>query len=230
MKKIICLSFCIVFVTILQAQSLNSNFNGAAFAEGYDVSGTPFTEINKNDFDGTPYLNDNWTKGQVKMKSGMVIKNIDLKLNLYGNQLLFKKNDTIFMFANPVSEFTLLNADGDSAKRILFRCGYPDATPTGTTKFYQVLADGSKLHFVRYVYKVLQDEVNYGGPVRRQYQQKELWFIYDSGKGILVPVKNSKALIKSLPDYSQQIRSFEAGNKLSKEEDYIKLVNYINQS
>lgn len=214
------------------AQSLDRNFNGIAFAEAYDVNGRPFTEVNKNDFDGNPLLNENWGMGVVRFKNGKVLREMNLQLNLYENRLYFKQNDTIYFFLEPVIEFAFTYQDENSLPvSVVYRNGYPQEGLNHTQSFYQVLADGKNIQLLRYSYKVLVDVLNYGGPVRKKYDQKDQLYLYDASSENMIPVKKEKQFFqKALPAYASVIDSIlqETKNKLRTDEDITNLVKQLN--
>lgn len=233
MKPVIIPCMALMLLTMrASSQSMDRNFNGIAFAEAYDVHGRPFTEANKNDFDGTPLLNDNWGTGTVWFSRGKVLRDLALQLDLYENRLYFKQDGKVYFFYEPVTAFAFTYTDANNQPMsVYFRNGYPATGLNHSQSFYQVLADGKNIQLLKYYYKVLADVLNYGGPVRKKYDQREQVFIYDAASETLTPVKKEKQFFsKALPGYASAIDSFvqQTGSKLRTEQDMISLVNMLN--
>ncbi len=232
MKKLIITGAVFLSVLNVYSQSVSNSFNGGPTAEAYDVSGRPLSNVNKIDIDGSPMLSDTWGSGIVKFEGGKQIAFDELQFSLFENELRFRKNKTEFAFADPVKEFKIsYTKEGESMVGI-FRNGYPDNSKKTIASYYQVLADGNKLHLLKYSSKSIQDNYSYGGPMRKIYKESYEYFLYDAKNETIKPVKFDKAsLTKALPDFENAIDEFSKTkkNKLRTEADAVELLNYLNQ-
>lgn len=114
-----------------------------------DLKGKPLVENLSSDISGSPYLLDDWLKGTVELGNKVSYKDVDLKYNLYKDELFFKnpKDGSMLGFVLPVAGFSLAIKD----KLEIYRNGFPDIDNFTRKSYYQVLFDGGiKLLFKNY--------------------------------------------------------------------------------
>ena len=183
--------------------------------DAYDVSGKPFTSINKSaSIEGSAMLSDEWNEGMVVFERGYSINKIAIRFNLYENELYFKKDSVIYTFADAVREFTIPFNDEGQIRILKFRNGYTPQHKRTLNSFYQVLVDGKNAQLLKYVSKIVRENWEYSRPVKKYYEQKEELFIQDNMTGQLTAIKKDKqSLIKALPSHASSI------NKLAKDND-----------
>lgn len=213
------------------SQAVANSFNGSPFAEAYDINGKPFTSANNNDIDGTPMLSESWGKGVVKLKSGYQVAIDELQFSLYDNELHFRKNKTEFIFADPVSEFKISYTKDDNNIDGIFRSGFPDNGKKTNATFYQVLADGNNLQFLKYSTKSIQDNYTYGGPLRKIYKETSEYFVYDVKNAAIKNINLDKAsVLQAVPGYESKISQAikERKTKLRSENEMIQLFDQLN--
>ena len=104
-----------------------------------DLKGKPLVENLSSDISGSPYLLDDWLKGTVELGNKVSYKDVDLKYNLYKDELFFKnpKDGSMLGFALPVAGFSLAIKD----KLEIYRNGFPDIDNFTSKSYYQVLFD-----------------------------------------------------------------------------------------
>ena len=192
----------------------NNIIGNSAFAEAYDNTGKPLTATNKEVL-GSPFLNENWGKGEVRLRNGFLLKNAELQFDVYGNELHFRKDNIAYKFVDSIKEFSIEFKEEEQTQSVFFRSGYPPIEKKYTPAFYQVLADGRKIQLLKYVSKEIREKYNYLGPVAKEYQLTVSYYIYDVSAGIIKAIKPGKeALIKAMPLYEKSISLF------SKKKDY----------
>ena len=105
-----------------------------------DLKGKPLVENLSSDISGSPYLLDDWSKGTVEQGNKVSYKDVDLKYNLYKDELFFKnpKDGSMLGFVLPVAGFSLAIKD----KLEIYRNGFPDIDNFNRKSYYQVLFDG----------------------------------------------------------------------------------------
>jgi hypothetical protein len=201
-----------------------------AFAEAYDKEGKPLTNVNKQVFRSS-VLNDNWGTGTVILKNGFVFKNVALQFDLYSNELHFKKNNIAYLFVDSLREFTMQFKDSLDDLTVTFSNGYPTIQKNTGATFYQVLASGAKLQLLNYKTKEVREKYEYLGPVRKEFQANDAYFIYDVTSGIIKSINLKKnGLLKALPQYASVINAFADKSKynLKSEKEVIELFALLN--
>jgi len=114
-----------------------------------DLQGKPLVESSNSDVSGSPYLLDDWSKGIVEQGNKISYKDVDLKYNLYTDELFFKnpRDGAMLGFVLPVTGFSLAIKD----KIEIYRNGFPEIDNFNRKSYYQVLFDGGiKLLFKNY--------------------------------------------------------------------------------
>lgn len=221
MKKMLLFISAISTTAIAIAQDLpaaggvsNNIIGHSAFAEAYDVNGRPLTEVNKV-VAGSPALNENWGRGQVQFLNGFVFKNVELQFDLFNNELHFKKENLVYAFVDAIKEFRLEFTDNERLQSVIFRSGYPDIQKKTAGTFYKVIADGGKLQLLDFCSKEVRENYTYGGPVKKEYQLNDAYYVYDVKTGDLKYINLSKAsIVKAFPAYADLIK------KIADEKDY----------
>ncbi len=232
MKMPILLSYLFFSATVTYAQTVADNFSTNGFAEAYDIKGKPFTARNMDDIEGTPMLNDSWEKGQVKFMSGPQLTVPELQFNLFTNQLYFRKDNIVYFFGDPISEFKYQYHDEAGNELAFFRNGYPDNGGKTISTFYRVMADGNNLHLLKYSYKIVRENYVYNGSQKKIYAQMDEWYAYDVKKTAFIKLKMElKYLVKVLPEYADTINKFAAEKKynLRKETEIAELFGTLNK-
>jgi len=211
------------------AQTLG-NLNSSAFVEGFDIKGKPFTAKKEESIEGSPMLNDEWAQGSVKFTNRRLLTKVELQFSVYDNELYFRKDNIVYMFADPVKEFSFSYSDNSGSHNVLFRNGYPDFDNRKGSSFYQVLADGSKIQLLKYMYKRISENNPYASPGERTYNDIEELFVYDSAKGKLIRIKSDKtSLIKALPTCETNINNFFSARKKASEDELKSHVAKLNE-
>ena len=232
MKKLLLLYCIIIPAALVKGQSVDRNFNGIAMAEAYDVHGKPFTEVNKTEINGSAVLNENWGTGFVKFKNGIVVRDMLLQFSLYENELYFKRDNIVYRFDGEIVEFKFTYEEDNIARTVFFRKGYPDYKINNANSFYQVITDGYKVQLIKFMYKVTADELSYGGPVRKKYDQKEQLLFYDVQQSKLIPFKKDKSFFtNNFPGYTDIINRYiqEKNTRSYTETELAELVKLFNQ-
>ncbi|MEP6712713.1 MAG: hypothetical protein ABJA37_09870 [Ferruginibacter sp.] len=213
------------------ASGVSNNIIGhTAFVEAYDENGKPLTEVNKK-VAGSPVLNENWGKGQVRFINDFLFQNMELQFDLYTNELHFRKDSIGYSFVDLIKEFSLEYTEEDKVKSATFRSGYPSIQKKTSTTFYKVLASGPNVHLLDYVSKQVRENYTYAGPLRIEYKTEDEYFLYDVKTGNIKNVNLSRSsLLKALPAYADAIKKIADDNNYNfkSENEVIKLFKALN--
>lgn len=193
-----------------------------------DVNGRPFISKGIEDIEGSPFLFNDWNLGIVKFRNRRFVKGIDLRFNIYNNQLYFKKDEQQLEFALPVEEFMIRGLKDNDSVDVYYRCGFPETEKTTFQTFMEVLADGN-LVLLKYRYKVIGSFKPYNQAERRKFEDREQLFVYVD-KQMLKIKKDKESIIEALPQHKAAILSIieEKKLKLKNEADLEKLFVELN--
>lgn len=217
---------------ICHQQGYAQNLGGSGFQlDAYDVKGRVFTSM-PNEEEANPMLNKNWGKGRVQFSNKSWVKEMDLQFNLALNELYFRKNDLVYTFADSIREFFLIYAEDKSSNAVHFRCGYPAQGKSTPLTFYQVLADGNRLHLLSYRTKNLQVVNNYGEGTKRIYKEVQQLFWYDPVTHQLVKAaRDLESLKQYFPALAKDLERLLSGKKtrIRSDGEMVEFIKQLNQ-
>lgn len=216
MKKVL-LFFCVY--TLLY----NPGYTQISALDLRDMSGRPIAATN-SEIKGSPFLNDKWGTGYVKLGNGRVIKDIFLRFNLFSNELNYKVDEVEFALTENASEFFFSYEEEGISHQVLFRNGYPGAKPATAKLFFEVMADGPRFQLLKRSYKSVSESYGYGSAPVKAYRQESEIFIYDAQLGSISLVKNKQPLGESVPELAKIIAALP-GNENGKFKSEKELVN-----
>lgn len=182
-----------------------------------------------NTFSGTPFYNDDWEWGYIRLTDNGIARDLSLKFNAFTSQIYMQKDNQALVLDKeiPVAEFGLRE---DGTVRV-FRKGFPPVGGNSINTFYEVVADGKysllKLHAKRIVEKRDINRV----PVQ-EMTNAEFWYVSDGSKGQIVEIRHNKtSLMDALPGQAEAIKTIiqEKKLKMKSDQDWIALFNELNK-
>ena len=188
-------------------------------------------EANENAI-GSPYLNPDWGKATVSYNDGRIFKDVELQYNLMNNELYFRKAEEIFLFTDTVKSFDLLYTVEESVKTEKFQAGYPPVDVQNEFSFYQVMAEGPKVHYLKHRYVKRNESYHYSEGKKINYFTYEDLYLFDVINKKIVKVKKGDTRVtEALPAYTEAMNSIikSQGLKIKNQDDLIRLVNLVNQ-
>jgi len=122
------------------------------------ITGQPVRELKFENYSGSPFLFKEFQQAYIKGIQGTVLLNVDL----YNNKVYFKRNDTLFTYADRLNSFYILKGK-DS---IHFTRAFT-LHPTLTDEFVEVLAFSPLI--IKRQKKNLSEEATYGSSKSFRY-------------------------------------------------------------
>lgn len=176
--------------------------------------------------DGSQYLSDEWTLGNITMSDTMNIGPIKLRFNAYKGEMHFLDDNTEYSIGAP-EKITSIVMGG----RKFIYASYPDKNVT-KNNFFEVLAEGKTELLILYYIERIPSNYNPTmdtGEKNDRLRLAEKIFI-KSGDNIIEHDKKGKKLIAALGEKSEQVIKHVEEEDLSfkKKEDLIKIINFVN--
>ncbi|SIQ72457.1 hypothetical protein SAMN05421545_1216 [Pontibacter lucknowensis] len=196
-----------------------------AFAqtEIVDYMGRPIMAKQYLDVKGSPYLDDEWQEGWVKLEDGKEYIGVRLKYDQVADELMFSnKKGEAQLFVQPVVEFELM-------KRLFMR-GYEPVDATPLDAFYEVLADGPT-QLLKRTTKTVHEEVPYSSATKvRSIIEQQSYYLADREGKLTKLKKDKKSLIKAIGNRQTELEAYVKANRLDlrQEQDMTRLVTYYN--
>ncbi len=176
--------------------------------------------------DGSQYLSDEWTLGNITMNDTMSIGPIKLRFNAYKGEMHFLDNNSEYSIGAP-EKITSIVMGG----RKFIYASYQDKDVT-KHNFFEVLAEGKTELLILYYIERIPANYNAAmdaGEKNDRLRLEEKIYI-KNGDNIIEHDKKGKKLIASLGDKSGQVIKHVEEEDLSfkKKEDLIKIINFVN--
>ncbi len=177
---------------------------------------------------GSPYLFEDWTVGDVKVVSGAVLEKLDLKFDLFGNDLVVNSSGDAMLIAKAaVDEFTLKDPATSAIRtfKLMKR--------TNGWQFMEIL-HAEDIYLLKLMELSIATQNNNAGGYAadtksyQEFTKKVSYFLTSTGKDP-VRIKTSKSSVLALlndreKELSKYIKSQRL--KLSKEQDLLALIKY----
>ncbi len=225
-KKIITLLLpCMLTVAYKQTYAQQPGVNFSANSEGLTVNGDLYKDMN-----GSPYLFNDWVKGNIQLEDGTIYNNLNLKYDQVRELLIFLADDnTSKRFSAPVKAFTLTNADDKDWPRITFRNGFKAIDGGNEKTYYEVLADGNTLLLKRTEKKIVDERAPGSLIVSKQISATTKYYI-SSNNRISKIKKDKKSVLEVLGNKQSDLETYIKNNNLNLKEDadLIRLIEYYN--
>ena len=235
MNKIL-LFICCLIPAIVKCQ-LKGKYIGADGIPGnleiHDLSGNPIPIGDHSNFEGSPFLQNNFTYAVIKLKNGSMLSDAHVNYSLYNEKLFFSRNDKIYPVQNSVTEFLLRNGqDKDTSTVYHFQNGFPAINKHDTSTFYQLVWAGNNLQFLKWLHKDVKEVYNYNGPIKNQYILDERFFVFLPLENRMVEIGgiiSLNQLRKKFPEYSKQLVDYNTDHKISWKNysDLIQLFSFL---
>jgi hypothetical protein len=206
-------------------RGINTN-HGALSGAGLKYNDGSYVNEKDADIKGSPFLFDDWRKGNVLLKTKERIDSISIKYNLYADVLQVKVDDQEYQFNIEVSEFMIpdLVTNGTA----LFRSGFSPVPGMNEKSFYQVLYDGRTKLLLKHKKLIGSEMTSTPGVKAKVFEDQNNYFILTaSGKMEKIKKKN-KGILDLLEGEKEALKKMVESNKLKlvNDEEIIRVLEY----
>lgn len=228
MRKVVLIIFFILCSTANYAQSwdLDSLFEPKLRGELYNQ---------KKGTLGSPFFNENWQKGDIKLSSGETVHNKQLKYNILLDDLIWLQKSNfrqVGLARQFIAGFTLENENGRSNRFIKKRVKLPSTTDSADI-FAEVILEKTTSFYVYRAVRIEGTVIDVNGvPCYFDKIIHQPWYIFvlPDRNTILFSRINQRSLLRSLPEkYRNEVKAIIRENHLSirSENDLTKLAELI---
>ncbi|PTX22215.1 hypothetical protein C8N40_10137 [Pontibacter mucosus] len=220
-----------LILLVLSLVFISAYMDASAQTAIVDVMGKPIQAKQYVDVQGSPYLFDDWKKGNVTLADGTTFEGMALMYDQITDEVIFRNDQgQAQAFLQPVVMFTFsLGEDGVKEAKRNFRKGYAPVDGASAGAFYEVLADGDTQLLKRYS-KTIFEETPYGTATKvKKFQENTSYYVAKADK--LEKVKqDKKSILNALPDKAPALEKYMKENRLNlrNDSDIIKLVDHYN--
>lgn len=222
------------------------------YAQVVPVQGVPLNPIDQSIFSqwasevdsetsglvivGSPYLFDDWTKGELTTIKGDQYTDVDLKLNLFTDQIIYRNpftKDSTLILSKFLTSYKLQNKD------TVFTFYYIPPKPDQKSKvrsgdFYLILLDDKNALLGRPDVKIKRatknSMINSDGQIKDRFSRTNEFYLRDESGKISRIKLSKKAFIKALQGFQEELKEYIKENKsdLSNPNHLIAVVSYYN--
>jgi hypothetical protein len=177
---------------------------------------------------GNPYVDKEFTPGEIVFKDSTVAKEIPMRLNFYTDNIEFKQNDSILALAHP----ELIDHINFGYRNFIFS-QYKEGAFI-KQGFFEVLADGKTkllLHREAIIKREQLPASNFeGGNYRDYFRNSETYYIKKGDEVAIKMSRSKKSILKTLGDHTAELEKFikQKHLKLSKTDALIDIIYYYN--
>lgn len=188
------------------------------------TDGRPIMANSDNEAEGSFFWNEEWCSGKVLLNKNRIVSGLNLKFNIYNQELYFNRNNTAMAFADSVKEFEITCQSDGQSRYAYFRNGYPPVDRFNTSSYYQVLADSS-FQLLRSYRKELVEVEEINRPKKKVLRDYSEYYVYTPAGKIVRIKAEAKKIAEALPEYATLINQVVEKNKLKlkQEEDLVRL-------
>ncbi|PLK46212.1 hypothetical protein [Emticicia sp. TH156] len=192
-----------------------------------DVSGKPLLAGKYVDVVGTPYLFENWTKGEVILADGKAYKELDLKYDQVEGLVFFKgKKGEDLGFTTVVKSFKLFPG---SIPMVFIQV--PQIKDGEKDPYFEVLHEGKNVKFLKKTVKTIREGNSYGSASSTKKFTENIQYYLLKSDGTYAKIKkDKKSILNTLGDKSEALEKFIKDNKTNFKEDasVSALIEYYN--
>lgn len=211
--------------TLTPVRGMNVNQGGLSGA-GLKYNDGSYVSEKETDIKGSPFLFDDWKKGNVLLKTKERVDSVLIKYNLYTDILQVKVDEQEYQFNVDVLEFLL--PDPVSKETALFRSGFVPVPGMNEKSFYQVLYDGKTKLLVKYKKLIVSELTSTPGVKARAFEDQKSYFILTAQGRMEKIKKKNKGILDLLDDKKEELKKMVDTNKLklTSDDEIIKALEY----
>jgi hypothetical protein len=182
--------------------------------------------IDEKQIAGSPYLNKQFQPSYISKINGTEIRDMELRYNIYNDQMEFKKDGTILSIALP-NEVARINMSG----KVFIYKPYMTAKNV-STGYFQVLYEGDYQLLKKEQVKLRSSSEKTNPDDSLRFERVSPQFYLRYGDGMAHFIYSQKTLIKVLQPISQNVINYIKSNKINTkdEKQLIELMEYMDQN
>lgn len=186
--------------------------------------------VNSNlepNLEGSPFLREDWQSGYIIMKSGDTIPSIELRYNVYKDEMHFKAEEKVYSIGIPEKIKILLLGESP-----FIYLSYKDDKIIRKS-FFEILNIGKSLLLKHHYYEILPANYNLilnSGNKNKQLLLKKKYYLRTKEEVIVEIDKRGERFISAFGNNGSEIEKYVKDNKLSfkEESDLIQITNFAN--
>jgi hypothetical protein len=185
--------------------------------------------LSENDIQGSPYLKDEFTPGDIITKDDIIYKNVPLRYNIYNDDIEFEMSKGAYLAISNPKKMKEIRIDED-----VFVYAIKRKKKGEQYGYYKLVEDGEIQLLSRYniVFKEATNTTGYKAAEPPKFNRNANSFYVKLGTKEPQQLGKKKEIEKVFGSESKEILSYIKKTKLNirKEQDLVKLVQHLNKS
>ncbi|MGZ5191395.1 MAG: hypothetical protein ACXWCZ_10270 [Flavisolibacter sp.] len=196
---------------VVDVSKENVNIGGGIF---YSVGGNPFVNAKfVNLIEGTPYFRKDWMNANLIMPLGKEYKDVEVKLNLFDQQVHYKgEKDIEIVATSPIKEVILFDELNDSRYHFIHSSFIPVTTEQPKKEWFQRLDSGTASVYKTFTKEISENKPYGSATVEQKMRTIETYLIHYNNT--LLEIKKIKDAPKILANKEKELEEF-----MSKKDD-----------
>lgn len=181
--------------------------------------------------EGSPFLHSEYNTAFVRVKSGFTSGNVQVKFNIYGNEIIFIQNgNEMALDSVDFVSYTTMGKNGD-IETIKLKTGFPAVNGHSTSSIYQLLDSGTKVQLLKYSFQKTEEVRRFGETTHKEFVTYQELYVNSTSGGMKKIKTDLKSLQEALPEYAAQLDKIvnEKKLKIKRESDLILLIEELNK-
>lgn len=150
------------------------------------------------------YIDQVWTPGTVKFRSGRPDMQVPLLFDVHNDQLYYLQDSVIMEFVDSVSEVHFITRFNKDSVHLLYRRFFPALQANTPATFYQVLLD-AKISLLKCSSKSILLFKDPDIPEEKRKEPAYMYFVHLPGNKIVPVAPDAELLQKKMPEYADKI-------------------------
>jgi hypothetical protein len=175
---------------------------------------------------GSPFLVDEWSKGNIILYNGKIIDDLPLRYNVYSREMHYQADNKVYILGSPDSIlFITMNN-----KRFMY---LPFEEKKKAQKDYFELLTGDVAQLlIRHTVTLVKSNYNVAlnaGEKDDRLEHKSIYYLRKDNSIVLID-KKGESFFRLLADKSKELKTFASRNKFSftNQDDLKRIVDYYN--
>jgi len=175
--------------------------------------------------EGTPYLSNNFSDGNITASDGTLIRNAKLRFNVYNDRMEVKQNDMLYELSNDVVK--RVQMDGRTFDYLKY-----DLDKKELTGYLELISEGELKLYCRHLKKYKEAQAQKAmeeHPSPAEFRDlPPVYFVLKDGAEKAKGFRNKKELLQLFPEHKNELQNYMKKNNLKQNnpEDLQKLLGY----
>jgi hypothetical protein len=138
--------------------------------------GKPLQTTSRTDISGSPYMFDEFQKGQLITQGGRSLSNVAIRYDIVSQSVEYLTDNQVYDITDSVAQFQYIDSTSEKNKFLKLK-------PAGAkASFYKVIVPGKYALLKKFEISITSDEDWFTKKISKKYVKKEDFYLLEGGK------------------------------------------------